>query len=525
MGGKFAPHAQNSWSIDWFTTTDPQPRIVSSIAYQPHFRPALPQVDGPKEYREERALLIRLDDILATSGLEQEFITLAMEHRGFDPTEHSAKRVDTLARYSVLALRSNIARQLKGMEHREFCIRLADSPLLQWFLEIGRVDKVKVFAKSTSDRFAHWIDEAGLHSINVKLTELLADNGSAPEAFDLQLRTPVSFDDIFFDSTCLKAPIHFPVDWVLLRDATRTLMKATLLIRRSGLRHRMPQGPLAFLSDINSLCMKMTAKNRTRDGRKHRKAVLRAMKKLAKRIARHARNHLDLLAAHWSETELSPGQVSQISQRIENVLAQLPAAIKQAHERLIGGRKLPNKDKILSLYDPDVQVIVRGKSSAEVEFGNNLWLGETREGIIVDYLLEKEKTSDTKQIEPAIRRLVVEQGLAVGKAWGDRGLSSAANADLLESQGIYNGLCPRSVSELTERLENEPKMRAGLKRRASTEARISIVIRDFMGNPARAKGFEHRAVMVGWAVLTHNLWVIARLERAPPPEGNLAEAA
>jgi hypothetical protein len=54
------------------------------------------------------------------------------------------------------------------------------------------------------------------------------------------------------------------------------------------------------------------------------------------------------------------------------------------------------------------------------------------------------------------------------------------------------------------------------------------VIRDFMGNPARAKGFEHRAMMVGWAVLTHNLWVIARLERAPPPEsveGSLAEAA
>ena len=29
------------------------------------------------------------------------------------------------------------------MEHREFCIRPADSPLLQWFLQIGRVDKVK----------------------------------------------------------------------------------------------------------------------------------------------------------------------------------------------------------------------------------------------------------------------------------------------------------------------------------------------------------------------------------------------
>ena len=58
-------------------------------------------------------------------------------------------------------------------------------------------------------------------------------------------------------------------------------MKATLLVRRAGLRKRMPQEPLDFLSDMNTLCMKMTAKRRSRDGAKHRKAVLRDMKKLA----------------------------------------------------------------------------------------------------------------------------------------------------------------------------------------------------------------------------------------------------
>jgi hypothetical protein len=57
---------------------------------------------------------------------------------------------------------------------------------------------------------------------------------------------------------------------------------------------------------------------------------------------------------------------------------------------------------------------------------------------------------------------------------------------------------------------------------------VSIIIRDFMGKPARAKGFEHRAMMVGWAILSHNLWVLARLERGGGAEGNgdaLLEAA
>ena len=486
---------------------------MPTFTYQPALRPDLPHIFGPKEYQEERALFIRIDEILTTSGLEAEFIALASEHHGLDSKKLSAKQSEKFCRYTILALRSNIARHFKGMDHRDFCVRLADSPLLQWFLQIGHLDKVKTFAKSTSDRFSRWISETALRSLNDQLIAHLTSPASekTPPPFDLQ--TPISFDHIYFDSTCLKAPIHFPVDWVLLRDATRTLMKATLLIRQAGLRHRMPQEPLHFLSDINTLCMKMTAKNRTKDGKKQRKAVLREMKTLTKRISKHAEKHLKILTTRSTETDLTPGQISQITQRIENILAQLPAAIKQAHERLIGERKLPNKDKILSLYDPDVQVIVRGKSGAEVEFGNNLWLGETREGLIVDYLLEKEKTSDAKQIQPAIERLVGEQKLPIQNIWGDRGLHSAANETFLENQGIRSGICPKNVSELSERLQNEPGLRAGLKRRAGTEARISILIREFMGKPARAKGFAHRALMVGWAVMSHNLWVIARLEK------------
>ena len=72
--------------------------------------------------------------------------------------------------------------------------------------------------------------------------------------------------------------------------------------------------------------------------------------------------------------------------------------------------------------------------------------------------------------------------------------------------------------ELKGRLETEPELRAGLKRRAGTEARIAIIIKNFMGDKPRAKGFKHRQMMVGWAVLAHNLWVLARLKQAAPEE-------
>ncbi len=149
-----------------------------------------------------------------------------------------------------------------------------------------------------------------------------------------------------------------------------------------------------------------------------------------------------------------------------------------------------------------------------MEFGNKLWLGESSQGLIVDYLLEKQQTNDTKHVLPALNRLTKQQGLPVKKIWGDRGLDSATNKKKLCEEGIYNGLCPKNVTEFRDRLEKEPDLGAGLKRRAGTEARIAIIIKNFMGDKPRAKGFKHRQMMVGWAVLTHNLWVLARLEQA-----------
>jgi hypothetical protein len=135
----------------------------------------------------------------------------------------------------------------------------------------------------------------------------------------------------------------------------------------------------------------------------------------------------------------------------------------------------------------------------------------------------RKKNSDAKQVEPAITRLVEEQSLPVKSVWGGRGLHSAANQESLKSREIRSALYPRDVKELSERFNHEPGMREGLERRAGAEARISIITRKFMGTPARAKGFKHRDRMLGWAVLGHNLWKLARLpqkeaRQAIPPD-------
>jgi hypothetical protein len=103
-----------------------------------------------------------------------------------------------------------------------------------------------------------------------------------------------------------------------------------------------------------------------------------------------ARRHRELLDEHWERMQWTRVQADQILRRFDGILELLPRAQKQAHERIIGGQPVAKADKILSLYHPDVRVIVRGKAGAQVEFGNTVLLGEDRQGIILNHEISQE---------------------------------------------------------------------------------------------------------------------------------------
>lgn len=144
-----------------------------------------------------------------------------------------------------------------------------------------------------------------------------------------------------------------------------------------------------FLKAMNRLGIAMTHARRAKDSKKQRKKILRLMKQQIKVVAGHARRHRELLDNQWNQTDWTRPQAEAVLRRMDGVLALLPQAQKQAHERIIGGRRVDNADKVLSLYETDTRVIVRGKAGGEVEFGNTLLLAEQKDGVIVDWQLHR----------------------------------------------------------------------------------------------------------------------------------------
>jgi hypothetical protein len=481
--------------------------IGALIPFPQELRPRLPTIVGNVDYLTLERRLQQIDALLIQSGSETEFVQRSLDRWMAASGEAIPSVIEQLRfqKSSRQALRCNLLRTLLQEDFRGFSRELAGSPLYQWFCAVDALETVRVPSKSQLQRFAHWLPEKEMVAFCQSVIRTAVQQ---PER--LGLNRALELEEYFVDSTCLTANIHFPVDWVLLRDAVRTLMKATLRIREQGLKGRM-QPPEEFLRRINRLAIQMTQAGRRGGSTRERKRVLREIKQLVGVVRCHARRHRQLLDQNWARTEWSRAEAEVVLLRLDGVMELLPRALKQAHERIIGERPVKNADKLLSLYEPEVRVIVRGKAGAEVEFGNTLLIAENRQGVILDFeLFQETAPADSRLLLESLLRVEGVVGRKVGAVVTDRGFASAANSRTLDQSDTHDATCPRQPARLREKMQDAQFARRQ-RRRAQTEGRIGILKNGFLGRPLRAKGFEHRALALCWGVLTHNLWKIARI--------------
>jgi hypothetical protein len=484
---------------------------IHMVPIQTELCQELPPVYGNREYRELKTLLDRMDEIILQSNLENVFI------ESF-PTE--ASNTPKKRQRLLEALRCTLLRQMFRLSYGRLACELACNHLYQKFCGLFRIDKIEVPSAKTLERYEKMASSEMLQQLVAHLNSVAATGTADCEQQTLALETPVTLGVEYVDATAVKARVHYPVDWLLLRDMVRTLTLAIAQARKYGVCSRLPKEPQAYRTAMNKLCIEMTHARRTKDAVQKRKAIFRRMKKLVRVVEKLSQGHLAKLRRQGAASMLSVAQQLMLEHKFTVILDQLDAVIHQAHERIIGGRPVASADKILSLYEPDMHVIVRGKTNAEVEFGNTLFLAEQADGLIVDWHLYQEQApADSRMIPEHLRRMENDHEIALRAIVGDRGFDSAKNSRLL-GDTIANHLCPRNVEHFKQQLQDKTFCRHQ-RRRAQTEARIAIVMHGFLGNPMRKWGYKNKARLCGWGILAHNLWVLARL----PQQAAQAKAA
>ncbi len=463
-----------------------------------------------------------MDDILCKSGLDDFMVEQALKRRKEESKDEKAylRGVESFADHVRTSFRISILRALNQSQSvRKMEISLGSNALEQWFCFIPNFAQIKSPSKSSIDRDKRLFAEEELQAAFQKL---LQQASSKPENYDpileaamnvIGFEMPVNLLEVWYDGTCMATNIHFPTDWVQLGDCCKSLLKTIGTIRAHGIINRMPAGATAaLLSELNQLLIAFGNARRRKDSKKLRKKILRDLKRFAGRCAHHASRHRELLVdCREEKTDLSEAQAALLIRNLDNILTQLPIIKKQAHDRIIGGRKIKADEKILSVYEPDIKVILRGKNGSEVEFGNQLMIGENRDGLITYYELFDDVKNDWGRLIGALEKTEQNIGQRLKLCVGDRGFSDAKTESQMEENhpDLTNHIFPKSTSLHNEK-RKDPEFKASQKRRAQTEARIAILTNNYQQGRSLSKGIESQRMELDWVMLAHNLRVLAR---------------
>ena len=177
------------------------------------------------------------------------------------------------------------------------------------------------------------------------------------------------------------------------------------------------------------------------------------------------------------------------------------------------GEKVPAADKLVSLFEPHSDIIV--KSRRQVSYGHKLNLASGASGLILDIVVEQGNPADAERFVPMVDRQIAIYGRPPRQLAADGGFASTGNLAAAKNKGVedvaFHKKCGLAITDMVKsrwvyrRLRN---FRAGI------EASISCLKRAYGLGRCTWKGLEHFKSYVWAAVVAHNLAVLARLKPA-----------
>jgi len=301
------------------------------------------------------------------------------------------------------------------------------------------------------------------------------------------------------DSTVSAALMHQPSDSTLLWDAVRVM---TRLLRRAG---RLPEAPAIRWRDRRRLAKKRARAIDYSRGKAKKRVLYREL--IA--AVQATRAELQTVAEELPET------VGMAAERwragVNHYLPLIARIIDQSERRVLNGEAVPAGEKLVSLFEPHADIIVKG--GREVQYGHKLNLVTGKSGLILDVVVEAGNPADAERFLPMLDRQIARRGAPPRQTAADGGYASRDNLKQAKARGVqdvaFHKKCGIAVADMVKsqwvyrRLRN---FRAGI------EANISVFKRAYGGARCVWRGLDHFKAYIWSAVVAHNLMLFARLK-------------
>ena len=185
--------------------------------------------------------------------------------------------------------------------------------------------------------------------------------------------------------------------------------------------------------------------------------------------------------------------------------------IGQAERRVLCGEQVPATEKIVSLFEPHADIIVKG--SRDVEYGHKLNLTTGRSGLILDLVIEAGNPADSERFLPMLERHITFYGQAPRQAAADGGFASRNNLSQAKAHGVRDMAFHKKAGL---RIEDMVKSRWVYRKlrnfRAGIESNISCLKRAYVLARCTWRGLNHFRAYVWSSVVAYNLALLSRLK-------------
>lgn len=205
--------------------------------------------------------------------------------------------------------------------------------------------------------------------------------------------------------------------------------------------------------------------------------------------------------------------IAELRRKIDHYGQLASRVVDQSRRRVLKGEQVSAEEKIYSIFEPHTNLIKRGKVQKPIEFGHKIFLAETAHGLISQYRVLQGNAADQLHVIPSLKRNQQLFGLAPHWYSSDRAFFSNENIKACQEAAVKLVCIPQSGQRNSQQqaLEKSSAFKKGQRFRAGIEGRISVLFRGRGMKRSRVEGLEHFEVLVGAAVLTNNLMIIARL--------------
>jgi len=259
-----------------------------------------------------------------------------------------------------LALGSLIIKEKLGISDRETVEQIRENPYLQYFIGQLSYSNEVPFDPSLLVHFRQRISAELINQINREVVIRLREIGSAdgekknPSA---EIEPPKNQGKLILDATCAPADISYPTDLKLLNQARKHTEKFIDVLYEL-LKNKIIKKPRTYRQIARKDYLKV-AKQRRPSRKQKRKAIKKQLQYLKRNLS------------HIAQLIESGATLESLSKKQYKILLVVSEVYRQQWE-LFKKNKQSIEDRIVSLSQPQIRPIVRGKAGQPVEFGAKL---------------------------------------------------------------------------------------------------------------------------------------------------------